>query len=104
MQVPLFNQAGDKIGTAELRDDIFGITPNETVMHQALVRQLANARLITTDQHGQQMSVTLAHEQLIMAWPWLKQLITDNRAAIAQHHRAPGHYLPGIRSRCAPAP
>jgi len=31
----------------ELRDDIFGIQPNEAVMHQALVRQLANARLGT---------------------------------------------------------
>lgn len=44
MQVPLFNQAGEQIGTTELRDDIFGITPNSAVMHQALVRQLANAR------------------------------------------------------------
>lgn len=44
MQLPLFNQAGEKIGTADLRDDIFGVKPNESVMHQALVRQLANAR------------------------------------------------------------
>ncbi|MBI3739280.1 MAG: 50S ribosomal protein L4, partial [Chloroflexi bacterium] len=40
MQVPLFNQAGLQIGTTELRDDIFGIAPNQGVMHQALVRQL----------------------------------------------------------------
>lgn len=44
MQVPLYNQAGQQIGTTELRDDIFAITPNKPVMHQALVRQLANAR------------------------------------------------------------
>ncbi len=44
MQVPLFNQAGQQIGTTELSDDIFAIKPNEPVMHQALVRQLANAR------------------------------------------------------------
>ncbi len=44
MQVPLFNQSGKKIGTTELRDDIFAIEPNRAVMHQALVRQLANAR------------------------------------------------------------
>ncbi|MBC7238768.1 MAG: 50S ribosomal protein L4 [Chloroflexi bacterium] len=31
----------------ELRDDIFAIEPNVAVMHQALVRQLANARLGT---------------------------------------------------------
>ncbi len=49
MQVPLYNQAGQKIGMTELRDDIFGIEPNKPVMHQALVRQLANARQGTSD-------------------------------------------------------
>jgi len=44
MQVPLFNLNGEKIGNAELRDDIFAIEPNQSVMHQAFVRQLANAR------------------------------------------------------------
>jgi len=44
MQVPLYNQAGEQVGTAELRDDIFAIEPNQAVMHQAFVRQLANAR------------------------------------------------------------
>jgi len=36
--------AGDKVGEIELRDDIFAAPINKTVMHQALVRQLANAR------------------------------------------------------------
>ncbi len=49
MQVPLFNQKGEKVGTTELRDDIFGIEPNRSVMHQALVRQQANARQGTSD-------------------------------------------------------
>lgn len=49
MQVPLFNQAGDQIDQIELRDDIFGITPNKAVMHQAYLRQLANARQGTHD-------------------------------------------------------
>ncbi len=49
MQVPLYNQAGQQIGTTELRDDIFAIEPNVPVMHQALVRQLANARQGTAD-------------------------------------------------------
>lgn len=47
MKVPLRNTAGEAIDEIELRDDIFGIQPNEAVMHQALVRQLANARLAT---------------------------------------------------------
>lgn len=49
MQVPLYNQAGQQIGTTELSDAIFGIAPNTSVMHQALVRQLANARQGTSD-------------------------------------------------------
>ncbi|MFZ5917236.1 MAG: 50S ribosomal protein L4 [Chloroflexota bacterium] len=47
MQVTLHNTQGDTIGQFELRDDIFGIEPNVSVMHQALLRQLANARLGT---------------------------------------------------------
>ncbi len=47
MKVPVRNMAGKAIDEIELRDDIFGIAPNEAVMHQALVRQLANARLAT---------------------------------------------------------
>ncbi len=49
MQVPVFNQTGEQIDQVELRDDIFGIEPNKSVMHQALVRQLANARQGTAD-------------------------------------------------------
>ena len=47
MEAKLFNQAGGQIGTLELQDYIFGIEPNIPVMHQAMVRQLANARLGT---------------------------------------------------------
>jgi large subunit ribosomal protein L4 len=49
MQAEVKNIAGEKVGEIELRDDIFGIKPNGPVMHQALVRQLANRRLGTHD-------------------------------------------------------
>jgi large subunit ribosomal protein L4 len=49
MQVPLYNHQGDQISQIELRDDIFGIKPNVSVMHQAYLRQMANARLGTAD-------------------------------------------------------
>jgi large subunit ribosomal protein L4 len=45
MKVPLRDMAGKVVDETELRDDIFGIAPNEAVMHQAMVRQLSNARL-----------------------------------------------------------
>jgi large subunit ribosomal protein L4 len=47
MRVAVRNMAGEAVGEIELGDDVFGIEPNEAVMHQALVRQQANARLGT---------------------------------------------------------
>jgi large subunit ribosomal protein L4 len=38
------DQTGVETGTVELPEAIFGIEPNEPVMHQALIRQLANGR------------------------------------------------------------
>jgi large subunit ribosomal protein L4 len=49
MRVPLKNMAGETVGEVELRDDIFAAPVHEPVMHQALMRQLANARLGTHD-------------------------------------------------------
>jgi large subunit ribosomal protein L4 len=47
MQVPVYNVQGEQVDEAELRDDIFAVPVNEALMHQALVRQMANARLGT---------------------------------------------------------
>jgi large subunit ribosomal protein L4 len=47
MQVVIRNLAGENVGEVALREDIFGIEPNVPLMHQALVRQMANARLGT---------------------------------------------------------
>jgi len=47
MKVNVKNASGTTLEELELRDDIFGIKPNTAVMHQALVRQLANKRLGT---------------------------------------------------------
>lgn len=47
MKINVKNTSGTTIEELELRDDIFGIAPNTAVMHQALVRQLANQRLGT---------------------------------------------------------
>lgn len=47
MQTSLKNMQGQEVGTVELPDEIFNVEPNQTVMHQALVRQLANQRLGT---------------------------------------------------------
>jgi large subunit ribosomal protein L4 len=52
MEAKLYNQSGDAVGTIDISDYIFGITPNVPVMHQAMVRQQANARLGTHNTRG----------------------------------------------------
>jgi large subunit ribosomal protein L4 len=47
MQVPVYNIQGEQVSETELRDDIFAVPVNQALMHQALTRQLANARLGT---------------------------------------------------------
>ena len=48
MQVSMMNMAGEQVGAIELADTIFAAPVNKPLMHQALVRQLANARLGTS--------------------------------------------------------
>ena len=50
---------------------------------EAIVRKLADARLITTDEVAGKDTVTISHEKLIEAWPWLKKLVNENRDVIA---------------------
>ncbi len=47
MDIPMYNARGEKVGEVELRSDIFEVPVNVPLMHQALVRQLANAHLGT---------------------------------------------------------
>jgi WD40 repeat protein/energy-coupling factor transporter ATP-binding protein EcfA2 len=50
---------------------------------EAIVQKLADARLITTDEQTGKDTVTISHEKLIDAWPWLKKLVNENRDVIA---------------------
>lgn len=49
MQISVYNNAGQEIDKIEVDEAIFGVQPNEGVVHQALVRQLANSRQGTAD-------------------------------------------------------
>ncbi len=46
-KVTLYNVAGQAAGEIELNDGVFGVEYNEAVIHQAVVRQMANERLGT---------------------------------------------------------
>ncbi|MCL7749086.1 50S ribosomal protein L4 [Halalkalibacter alkaliphilus] len=43
-KVALFNQAGSQVGDIELNDSVFGIEPNKSVLHDAVVMQQASLR------------------------------------------------------------
>jgi large subunit ribosomal protein L4 len=49
MQVPVYNTEGQEIDQIEVDETVFGVEPNNVVVHQALVRQLANARVGTVE-------------------------------------------------------
>ena len=44
MVIPIYDTRGKKVGEVELRSDIFEVPINVSLMHQAFVRQMANAR------------------------------------------------------------
>jgi large subunit ribosomal protein L4 len=49
MRVTMKDMSGKQVGEVELNDAIFAIPVNTAVIHQALMRQMANARLGTHD-------------------------------------------------------
>ncbi len=44
MQIPVYNLKGEVIDQVEISEDVFGVPFNDAVVHQAMVRQLANRR------------------------------------------------------------
>ena len=44
MEVPVYSLAGEVVSQIELSDDVFAVPFNQAVVHQAMVRQQANAR------------------------------------------------------------
>jgi len=49
LEVPVYNSAGDVVGTTELNEAVFGLPFNEGLVHQAIVRYLANQRIGTAN-------------------------------------------------------
>ena len=47
MYLPVKDMTGNQTGQIEVSDEVFGAPVNKSLMHQALVRQLSNARLGT---------------------------------------------------------
>ncbi|MBI2858324.1 MAG: 50S ribosomal protein L4, partial [Chloroflexi bacterium] len=49
MQVPVYNLSGEVAENIDISDDVFGVPINEGLIHQAVVRQLANRRQGTVE-------------------------------------------------------
>jgi large subunit ribosomal protein L4 len=49
MQIPVYNLSGAVARKIDVRDDVFAVPFNESVVHQAMVRQLANKRVGLAD-------------------------------------------------------
>ena len=60
----VLNMAGAEVGTVELNDAIFGIEPNETVVHEVVKNHLANCR------QGTQSALTRAEVSGGGKKPW----------------------------------
>ncbi len=52
MQIPVYNTGGEVVRNLEVSDFVFGVPFNQTVVHQALVKQRAGARQGTHDTKG----------------------------------------------------
>jgi len=46
MKIPVYNQAGDEVGTALLPKEIFDVSVNSDLVHQVVVSQMANRRKV----------------------------------------------------------
>ncbi len=44
MDVMVYNQEGEQVGSVELKPEVFGVEPNEAVVHQYVVNYLARQR------------------------------------------------------------
>jgi WD40 repeat protein len=74
----------DTCRTALFDELIPADTNAETV--RAIVQKLADARLIITDEQAGKDTVTISHEKLIDAWPWLKSLVNESRDLIVMQN------------------
>ena len=73
----LFNMAGEKIGEIELSEAIFGIQPNESVLHDSVKNHLANCR------QGTQSALTKGEVSYTTKKPWRQKGTGRARAGYA---------------------
>ena len=73
----LYNMAGEVVGEVELSDAVFGIEPNEVVLHAAIKNHLANCR------QGTQSALTKGEVSYTTKKPWRQKGTGRARAGYA---------------------
>ena len=73
----VFNMAGEKIGEIELSEAVFGIQPNESVLHDSVKNHLANCR------QGTQSALTKGEVSYTTKKPWRQKGTGRARAGYA---------------------
>ena len=73
----LYNMAGEVVGEVELSDAVFGIEPNEVVLHAAIKHHLANRR------QGTQSALTKGEVDYSTIKPWRQKGTGRARASYA---------------------
>lgn len=52
MQLPLYNQSAEKVGTVSLPDSVFAVPSNNDLLHQVVSAQMANKRQVIAHTKG----------------------------------------------------
>ena len=73
----LYNMAGEQVGEVELSEAVFGIEPNEVVLHAAIKNHLANCR------QGTQSALTKGEVSYTTKKPWRQKGTGRARAGYA---------------------
>ncbi len=87
-KVTMLNMAGAEAGTIELKDEIFGITPNENAVHAVVKNYLANQR------QGTQSAKTRGEVRGGGRKPFGRKepVVTDKAARQTRHRSAAASY------------
>ena len=83
MQTKVFDMAGKQVGEIELSDAVFGIDPNEAVVHDVVKNHLANCR------QGTQSALTRAEVSGGGIKPWRQKGTGRARQGSIRAHSGP---------------
>ena len=78
-KVDVYNMQGKKVSDVELSEAVFGIEPNENIVHSALVNYLANQR------QGTQSTKTRAEVSGGGRKPWRQVYVHHNGLKVVLH-------------------